>query len=150
MWPVLSGARAHLREHSDFQAAAYRRVFRHGVPERCARIHDFGGWYRPDNFTVSEAQVDAVTRMLVVLGMEHPQVTYAPVVPDYVFLLHTYMSEVEAFAAASLMIAGALKADFHFGASRAAYVQMMAVFDILLKEREPDLHTRTQAVFADD
>jgi hypothetical protein len=83
----------------------YRRVFGPNVPDQCARIPTFGGWYRPDQHTaLSASQIDASSRLLVALALDNTNIAFAPQLPDLCLALMRHLDEFSVFAVLNYLL----------------------------------------------
>jgi len=82
-----------------YYAKVLRRVFGDRVPKRCPAIPTFGGSILSHNqYFLTAEGIEAAKRILVVLGVEHPDLEHVATLPALVFTLLHYMSEAEAYS----------------------------------------------------
>jgi hypothetical protein len=117
------------------------RVFGEAAPEQCNPVPTFGGsmLYKTRHFLTPEG-VSAFKRILVLLAMTNEFVEYAPLIPDVLAILLSFLPEDEAFVSLQIMIAHSEKQCRFLWLSKRDVFLACTAFIRLLEESLPDLY----------
>eukprot|EP01102_Stenamoeba_stenopodia_P001838 TRINITY_DN11664_c0_g1_i1.p1 TRINITY_DN11664_c0_g1~~TRINITY_DN11664_c0_g1_i1.p1 ORF type:complete len:818 (+),score=160.29 TRINITY_DN11664_c0_g1_i1:215-2668(+) len=105
-WTHAIGAREFFQQQPTYYQNTLKEVFGDAAPAVCNPIPTFGGpmTYRAQHY-LSEAGIEALKRLLVMVAMTNDLIEYAPMLADLLCFLLSFLPEDEAFVTCQIMIA---------------------------------------------
>lgn len=118
-------------------------VFGEEAPLYCNPIPTFGGNVAFHQFhCISPGGVLAAKRILVVLALSFPQLSFAPALPDLVAMLLLFMPEDEAYRVVETLVCESLERCHYLALGNRALVLFQLTFKYFLHRALPDLSVK--------
>lgn len=139
-WTTCVGARELLQHDPAYFEKIMMKVFGEAAPEQCNPIPTFGGsmLYKTRHFLTEEG-IRSFKRVLVLLAMTNEYVDYAPLIPDVLAILLSFLPEDEAYVSLQIMIAHSEKQCRFLWLSKRDVFLAVKAFLRLLEHHLPDL-----------
>jgi hypothetical protein len=163
VWANMVGVKDVISHTPNMYQTTLRTMFGLNPPQKFYRIPNFGGPSFDllcDDHALSPEGTVCAQRILVVLAMENPEITFCPTLTDLVQIFLRYLTESEAYVASKLLLTRSIyltcstphppsyssfsnakrNATQYFAGSFKGTLASCRVFDLLVKQYVPRLH----------
>ncbi|PRP77332.1 hypothetical protein PROFUN_05577 [Planoprotostelium fungivorum] len=104
-WRILTGCAEFSHENPNFYMRALHNTFGEEVPKDILNVPTFGGKLSDTLLlVVGPERIKIMKRVLCVIAMEHPGLSYAPYLPNMVVLLSQHLSEGDTYVSIYLLL----------------------------------------------
>eukprot|EP01119_Soliformovum_irregulare_P022237 TRINITY_DN7568_c0_g1_i3.p1 TRINITY_DN7568_c0_g1~~TRINITY_DN7568_c0_g1_i3.p1 ORF type:complete len:407 (+),score=83.09 TRINITY_DN7568_c0_g1_i3:3-1223(+) len=153
VWSTSTGASEFNHKNPDYYPEVLKNVFGSRIPTAIAKIPEFGGKLRPDDHFLTPAGIETGRRILCVIGMEHTDLSYVPVINDAVCLLLHFLTEADTYVIMNQMLEYMKTTSGsnvqYFTPGRNNIQLFLHTFDSIIKKRSKTLFSHMQKLGID-
>jgi len=115
LWKVLTHAqKINASEIEGIYKDRLKEVFGSKIPKKIQKIPTFAGEVHFENFFLRKEAEEVAKRILCVLAMEHPEMSFCPLIPDLVHIFLHFYPEDETFMNVNQMIKRSKSTSWYF------------------------------------